>query len=204
MGEVYFARYWVQTIRYLARSKLKQGDGSVTLQTDQREYRGGEPVRLWVRFADERQAPGKEDGVSVTLEHKGHQTRHVQLHRSLTGGGVFETVVSDLAAGSYHAFLATPSLPGEVPWRDFEVAAVKEDEHVQMDSPAMQRAAKQTKGQFYTIRTADRLLDDLPAGYRAPVDVPEERPLWNWPVLLAVFLGLLVGEWVLRKAGGMV
>jgi hypothetical protein len=204
VGDVYFARYWVQTIRYLARSKLKQGDRSVKLHTDQREYRRGEPVRLWVRFADERQAPAKEDGVTVSLEHKGHQTRQVQLHRSLAGGGVFETVLSDLTAGSYRAVLATPSLPGQAPGENFDVAAVKEDEQLQMDSQAMERAAKQTKGLFYTIRTADRLLDDLPAGYRAPVDVPEQRPLWNWPVLLAALLVLLTGEWVLRKLAGMV
>ncbi len=58
LGEVYFTRYWVQTIRYLARSKLKQGDQSVAVQTDQRQYRGGDPVRLSVRFAEPTAGPG--------------------------------------------------------------------------------------------------------------------------------------------------
>jgi hypothetical protein len=203
-GDVYFARYWVQTIRYLARSKLKQGDRSVKLATDQPKYARGEPVRLWVRFADERQAPGKEDGVTVTLEHKGHQTRQVPLHRSLAGGGVFETALNDVAAGSYHAFLSAPTLPGEPPSYNFEVVAPGEFDRVQMDVPAMQRAARQTKGQFYTLRTADRLLSELPEGYRAPVDAPDEWPLWNSGAMVLALLVLLVGEWVLRKIGGMV
>ena len=194
----------MQTIRYLTRSKLKEGDRSVKLLTDQREYHRGEPVRLWVRFADEHLAPGKEDGVTVTLQHKEHQTRQIRLHRALAGGGVFETVLSDLAAGSYHAFLAAPTVPGGAPWIQFEVVAPGEFDRVQMDAQAMQRAAKQTKGQYYTFQTADRLLDELPAGYRAPVDVAQQRPLWNSPVLLSAFLVLLVGEWVLRKMGGMV
>jgi len=203
-GDVYFARYWVQTIRYLARSKLKQGDRSVKLAADQPKYARGEPVRLWVRFADERQAPGKEDGVTVTLEHQGHQTRQVPLHRSLAGGAVFETVLSDLGAGAYHAFLAAPTLPGEPPSYNFEVVAPGEFDRVQMDVQAMQRAARQTKGQFYTLRTADRLLSELPEGYRAPVAAPDQWPLWNSGAMVLALLILLVGEWVLRKIGGMV
>ena len=39
-----FARYWVQTIRFLARGKLTSGRGA-QLTTDRREYRRGEAVR---------------------------------------------------------------------------------------------------------------------------------------------------------------
>jgi hypothetical protein len=203
-GDVYFARYWVQTIRYLARWKLKRGDRSVTLATDQSRYARGEPVRLWVRFAGGREAPGKEDGVTVTLEHQGHQTRQIPLHRSLAGGAVFETLLRDLGAGTYHAFLSVPTLPGEPPSYNFEVVAPGEFDRTQMDVEAMQRAARQTKGQFYTLRTADRLLDELPEGYRAPVDAPDQWPLWNSGAMVSALLVLLVGEWVLRKIGGMV
>src|SRR5213076_3524820 len=37
-GDKFFARYWVQTIRFLARGKLGKGRG-VQLTTDRREYR---------------------------------------------------------------------------------------------------------------------------------------------------------------------
>jgi hypothetical protein len=73
-----------------------------------------------------------------------------------------------------------------------------------MDVQAMQRAARQTKGQFYTLRTADRLLSELPEGYRAPVAAPDQWPLWNSGAMVLALLILLVGEWVLRKIGGMV
>ena len=42
VGDVYFARYWIQTIRYLSRSKLAAGQHSAELTTDRREYRPGE------------------------------------------------------------------------------------------------------------------------------------------------------------------
>ena len=73
-----------------------------------------------------------------------------------------------------------------------------------MDAAEMRRAARQTGGQFYTFETAGRLADDLPPGQQVPVETLPPRPLWNrWPVL-AVFLGLLIGEWILRKRRGMV
>ena len=58
-GDAYFARYWVQTIRYLCRAKLTDAGRPVILSTDRREYAQGEPVRLRARFADERLAPAR-------------------------------------------------------------------------------------------------------------------------------------------------
>ena len=54
VGDAYFARYWVQATRYLSRSKLLDQDRSARLTSDRREYRLEDPVRLRVRFSDER------------------------------------------------------------------------------------------------------------------------------------------------------
>jgi hypothetical protein len=73
-----------------------------------------------------------------------------------------------------------------------------------MDAAELRRAAQQTGGRFYTFETADRLPQDLPSGQRVVIETLPPRPLWNtWPVL-ALFLVLLVGEWILRKRRGMV
>ena len=73
-----------------------------------------------------------------------------------------------------------------------------------MDAAEMRHAAEMTGGQFYTFADAGRLLDDLPAGRPVPIESLPPLPLWNrWPVL-AVFLGLLIAEWILRKRKGMV
>ncbi|HQU47409.1 MAG TPA: VWA domain-containing protein, partial [Pirellulales bacterium] len=73
VGDVYFARYWVQTIRFLSRSKLLGKDRSAELTADRREYRRGENVRLRVRFFDDRQAPADDDGVTVIVEREGEK-----------------------------------------------------------------------------------------------------------------------------------
>ena len=42
VGDLYFARYWIQTLRFLSRSKLAEGDRSARLSTDRRDYALGD------------------------------------------------------------------------------------------------------------------------------------------------------------------
>jgi hypothetical protein len=69
-----------------------------------------------------------------------------------------------------------------------------------MNQPDMERAAEETQGKFYTLADADRLLDDLPAGSRVALHTPGPPwVLWNHLVLFVLVVGLLSGEWILRK-----
>jgi hypothetical protein len=140
----------------------------------------------------------------VVVERRGHGTQRVQLQRS-GGRGTFEGVLTRPPVGQYRVWVAIPVIPGRAPAADFSVAAPPgEFERVQTDASAMQRAAKQTKGRYYTFQTARRLVSDLPRGRQVPIGLATREPIWNkWPVLL-VLLTLLIAEWILRKLGGMV
>jgi hypothetical protein len=205
VGDVYFARYWVQTIRYLCRAKLGEAGRPVVLSTDRRDYVLGEPVRLWARFADERLAPAADDGVSVMLGLSGQPTQRLTLHRTATGRGIFEGLLERLTPGAYHAWVAVPTLPGQAPAVDFTVTPpAGEFAQVRMDASEMRRAAERTGGRFYSFETVGHLADDLPPGRQVPLESLPPWTLWNaWPVL-ALFLGLLIAEWILRKRKGMV
>jgi len=165
----------------------------------------GEPVRVQVAFSDDRGTPLDDNGVTVELEQIGRQTQKVQLHRTETGRGHFEAVLNNLPAGGYHAKLIAPPLPGRVSAADFVVAPPQTElARLQVDASEMRQAAELTKGHYYTCKDASRLIDDLPEGRQVPVESLPAVPLWNrWP-LLALFLGLLIGEWLLRKRRGMV
>ena len=204
--DLYFGRYWIQTLRFLTRSKLAEGDGSVRLSTDRGDYPLGDPVRMEVDFSDERMAPLDDNGVTVELEQIGRQTQKVQLHRSESGRGRFEAVLNNLPAGGYHAKMILPALPGPRFRNRFRHLAAANPKWpiLQMDATAMQQAAEMTKGHYYTFKDAAHLVDDLPEGRPVPVESLPPVPLWNrWP-LLALILGLLIGEWLLRKRKGMV
>ena len=55
-GDRYFGRFWVQAIRFLARSKLV-GQQQAEIQTDRRRYQRGQPIQLRVRFPNPALAP---------------------------------------------------------------------------------------------------------------------------------------------------
>jgi hypothetical protein len=203
VGEKYFARYWVQAIRYLSRSKLLGDDKAARLITDRAKYRRGEPVRFQLRFIDERLLPPKGQQVTVMFERQGQTRRAVALSQNAANPAIFEGDAVKLTEGRYHAWLVDPALPGE-PAADFEVLpSAGESERTQLDVGELSRAASETRGKFYRFSAAHRLLDDLPEGHPVPIETLPPLPLWNqWPVVF-LFICVLSCEWVLRKRMGM-
>jgi hypothetical protein len=206
VGDVYFARYWVQSIRALSRSKLIGKDRGARLSTDRDRFERGQPIRLQVRFLDERMAPAADDRVTVMLERGGQsQARQsLTLHRSGSNRGVFETTLVNPNDGNYHAWMTEPTLLSGQPATDFQVLAPKgETARLEMDAEQLRQAAEMTKGHFYTFANAGDLLKDLSPGKPEPLERLPPIELWNkWP-LLALVLTALITEWLLRKRCGM-
>jgi hypothetical protein len=204
VGDVYFARYWVQTLRYLARSKLLGKERTAELSVDRREYRRGESVRMRVRFLDDRLAPTDDEGVVVMIEHEGHPNRRITLARNPSHRGVFEGLLSRPADGKYHAWITSPALEDKAASADFRVVPPPgEFEHVQMDLAELKRAADESKGHAYTMADVDHLANDLPQGQEVPIESLPPKVLWNhWSVLM-LLVCVLSGEWILRKMKGM-
>lgn len=203
-GELYYARYWIQTMRYLSRSKLLGGSRTAELTTDREEYRRGDAVRIRVRFFDDRLAPPQDDGVKIVLEQDGGRRRQMALSRDAANRGLFEGTISNLAEGRYRAWVATPTLEGQPPAERFAVVAPPgEQARLEMDSADLKLAAKTSQGKFYTIQTADRLLEDLPQGRQVRIESLPPTPIWNSAILAAVFVVLIATEWLLRKRIGL-
>jgi hypothetical protein len=203
-GDEYFSKYWIQSIRFLSRSKVLGRDRSAELTSDREEYEQGEPVLLRLRFLDDRKAPADDEGVSLVIERPGSPRRTISARRSADARGIFETTLRNLGEGRYRAWVATPALEGEPPARDFRVIApAGEQARLEMDAAALSAAANTSGGRFYRFNDAARLLDDLPPGRQVRIESLPPQPLWNSPVLAGVFIVLLIVEWLARKRAGM-
>ena len=203
-GDRYFGRFWTQTIRFLARSKLL-GQKKAELRTERRRYLRNQPVEVKVRFPNPGDAPSTGE-VAVEVEHQGHGSRRLVLRPASGSKNLFEGVIPQVVEGEYEVrLLPPPVLEGGLPTTRFSVdPPAGERERTEMNQPELIRAATLSGGKFYVPSAAGGLLDDLPTPQQVPLDTDPPIALWNtWPVLV-LFLVVIVAEWVLRKRAKMV
>ena len=203
-GDRYFGRFWTQTIRFLARSKLL-GQKKAEIRTERRRYLRNQPVEVKVRFPNPGDAPGGGE-VAVEVEHRGRGSRRLTLRAAAGSKNLFEGVIPQVVEGEYEVrLLPPPVLEGGLPTTRFSVdPPAGERERPEMNQPDLVRAATVSGGKFYVPAEAGSLLADLPTPQQVPLDTDPPIALWNtWPVLV-LFLAMLVAEWVLRKRARMI
>jgi hypothetical protein len=202
-GDRYFGRYWLQTIRFMARSRLV-GQRQAEIQTDRRRYQRGQPIQFRVRFPNPGIAPAGGD-VTIQIQRKGQGPRKLALKLVPGTKNVFEGAIPQAAEGEYEVRLLPPPSLERAITAEFRVEApLSERERIEMNEPELRKAAEATGGKFYTPIEAEALVEDLPRPSPVPLDTDPPIPLWNtWPVLV-LFLGLITTEWVLRKRKQMV
>ncbi len=202
-GDKYFGRFWVQTIRFLARSRLV-GQRQAEVSTDRRRYQRGQPIQIRVRFPNQALAPSSGD-VVVQIGRAGQGPRKLPLKLVPGTRNVFEGALPQAQEGDYEIKLLPPPALEPIPTASFRVdPPINEFERIQMNESELRSAAESTKGKFYTPLVADALFRDLPKPAKVMLDTDPPIPLWNtWPVL-ALFLTLLTAEWVFRKRKQMV
>ncbi|MFV2068052.1 MAG: hypothetical protein ACC645_13850, partial [Pirellulales bacterium] len=204
VGDIYFGRYWIQTVRALARNRLATGGHRVELVSDRSRYDLNEPVHLRARFLDGRLAPETDDGVVVTVQSTTGPPRRQALQRVEGDRRRFEGEVSGLAEGTYRAWIATPAFSEDPPSADFAVVATpREFRTTAMATAELATASDMTGGRSYTAVTSDRLVHDLPAGRRQLVETLPSVPIWNRPWVVGTFLLLLGTEWIVRRRIGL-
>lgn len=201
--QVHYNQFWIQTIRYLARTRV----GKIELRLDrQTPYRRGEPIKVMVRFPDDERPPPDKTEVKVVVERKvpgkpgeGHKET-VQLAKLEGSRATYEWTLTKTPEGEYDFKLTEPTAKPRPEARCKVLAPPGEMERLRMNQPEMEAAATASQGKFYTLATADRLADELPPGTRVTVNAAGPPfLLWNLSALFLLALGLLTTEWLLRK-----
>lgn len=208
-NEPRFNQFWQQTVRYLARHRL----GRVDLRLDkQSPYRRNEPIRVTVRFPDDVPAPSAETPIKVLVERfrlrrSGErisellETQTLTLARTKNSRATFETLMTRTPEGDYKFSLVSPTVDGPRPHVENRVLPPPgELDRLRMNQSEMEQAARESRGRFYTLADADRMLQDLPSGTRVTLNQPRPPwPLWNQSLMFLLVLGLLTCEWIGRK-----
>ncbi|HTU21940.1 MAG TPA: VWA domain-containing protein, partial [Gemmataceae bacterium] len=156
--QAYYNRFWIEMVRYLARTRL----GRVELRLDrQTSYKRGEPIKMTVRFPDDAPPPGPDVEVKVTVERRNparpgdSEVRTIQLPKVEGSRATYETLLTQTPEGEYKIWLASPSATPKPRAECKVVRPPGEMERLRMNQADMERAADESHGRFFTLADAD-------------------------------------------------
>jgi len=209
-------RFWAAIIRQLSLGKQQAGTRRATIETDRDRYNREEDVRVSVRLVDSRRRPVESAAVEIFIE-AGRKTEEDGKPRkpgeSAAGGeksrkrltlapvpgspGRYSGIFRTATAGHYQVSL------GDEARSFFEIV----DIHTELDdlSPdfrSLEQVAESSGGRFFTVSAELRELGDpglIPDASISEVLARRASTVWDSAMMMFLFSGMLVLEWILRK-----
>ena len=202
-GESVFDTYWVQQLRYLARSK-KLGQRRFALATLRPSYEIGEQVQVSLRVLDPELLQQLPEQIGVTVvDAAGNPVRQESMVRQ---EGQADYYVASWTADSVGQFtLRLPALAGA---EGAEQPIAVKIPRLELSQPAVDRTllsriASETNGELVEYEQARAKLPVLLTSAAKIVPVDTHQRLWDAPLAMVIFVLLITLEWVLRKVYGM-
>jgi uncharacterized membrane protein len=193
--------FWRQLLRYLV-SEVPQ-PLTARLSTDRVEP--GQAVTITADVADSGYVRVNGADVWATIVDPAGGTQEVPLRWTVRRDGEYEASWTPTLNGLHELRIraeqrgqtlgeATAHLQAGDLGAEYFGAALQE--------ATLRRVAEETGGRYYTPSTLRTLAEDV-TFTESGATVVEYRDLWDMPVLLLVLIGLLSGEWALRRRQGL-
>ena len=204
-----FKRFWGQMVRWLAdvRTKTREAAASVLLRTQCSFLQVGQKIKLVARVQDQKGRGNDTAQVScrlVSADGKGPADT-LPMQPGLSAG-YFETQFRPLKPGRYQLEVHALDTDGKSIGSDklpmFVAPFSPEKANLARDEILLQLIAGRSGGRYADIVGLPDLMDHVIQRQKhlaGPEVKPDRYPLFNLAVLFFVFVGLLTGEWLLRR-----
>lgn len=194
--------FWRQMLRYLVQGTPRQFE----VAAGQDVYAPGDSVRIVADLRDKKfNAVADARAVARVVKPSGAT---VEVPLRFTARDEANVYVGDFKSdelGRHRIELtAGGSSIGEAAAQsEFLVAELNREFYdASLNEELLKRIAAETGGKYYTLEEAGALVDDLT--YRQTDNSrPVTKDLWDMPVNFLLLVGLLSGEWFLRKRHGL-
>jgi hypothetical protein len=202
-----FDHWWIQTIRFLAESRLQRGGTRGRLSTDRDRYAVGDVVTISAELYDAAFRPVTDETAPILLLPPDGKSLRRELLATATAGRYRGTYVVS-QTGLHTLACAVPGSAGETGTR-LEQRFTVEKPVVEFVKPelaetALRRAAEQTDGAYADISGLAALIRKIPDRTET-ITLPEEPiPVWDHWWLLILVLCLLGTEWAVRRRYQMI
>lgn len=202
-GENIFNTFWVQNLRYLARSR-KIGQRKIAFSVQRPVYELGQQVRLTARIIDPQLLTQLPEQISVKILDQNSQTQDLATLVRQPGTDTYLSSFTADRVGKLTVLLASVApgvdemrLPLEISLPRLELSTP------QVDRTSLLRLATETAGSLIEWTDVEQKLRSIPSAQRQ-IPILTNQPIWDAPIAMVAFILLLTTEWVVRKIFGMV
>ncbi len=201
-GENVFDGFWQRVIDRAGLMKQLGGQHPYRVSTDKQTYEPGDEVVLTAKFID----PGQVDEglLSLFAQIQTGQDDPIELTMTPTGDDLsFETRFEAERAGDYLVRVWPGDSPAQRAARPnthgFTVAVPDfETRNPTRADFELENLASKSGGAYFTLDTADLLPDSLTVGL-VDNELIHSDEVWNAPLLILLFMGAILAEWIIRK-----
>lgn len=205
-GERYYRQFWGQMIHRLGLSHALGSQKRFVARTDRQQYQPDDKVLLTVEafnanfepLTDQDLPQHKLTGELLMPASSESNRGALPLNIPQLREGVFETRIPVVQGGEHRISVNDP-VTGEHVDVHFQVTKVSAERRSAVRNVALQREiASATGGQSYELTNVASFVRDFQPPKKVETSV-RVFPLWNtWPCFILV-VGLLLGEWLVRK-----
>lgn len=200
----YFYRFYGEAVRFLATYKLLGGNKRFKILTDRDQYAVDDSVRITLDVLDRDYEPSKAADQKVTIDMPGAQagareTLDLSVPADPAQPGAYRKTILPTRPGEYR-ISAVPDDPADAaPEKIFRVvASTAEGRDLLLDDARLREMSAASEGGRY-LHLAE-LPSLRPASKEKPVPTDKrDDELWDSWWTLAIGVGLLAAEWLLRK-----
>jgi len=197
-------RFWAGVVRYLAMGKRSAGSREAAIIADRDRYTLGEEVVLESSLIDGERKPVSADRLEVSVEPETDPSApeasasKVRLNLLPVTGrpGWFSGRFRPEAEGRYVARVqSSPTTRATFSI----IAASREWEDPTPEPALLEEIARRTGGAVASLGDLERIAERIPDARMSEVIGRTASTIWDSAAVLALFCGLIITEWILRK-----
>lgn len=205
-ADTLYARFWSQTIRWLAGRSLDDQRPLMVVSTDRPDYDVGKPVEVRAVRHPRPDTDLSAAEINVDIAGATGKTVPVQLRASSAEPDVFKGTFYPPVGGRYE--VSANLMSGGKPIANQMSEFLVHGSDLELADPGTNRAllqklANDTGGIYVDVEDAGKLADQIPRKERRVTRV-QRSELWDSPFLFGFFLAAVSIEWFLRRRNHLV
>jgi von Willebrand factor type A domain len=198
----FFARFWLQTVRYLTEGRLLEGKRRGYLATDKVRYQRKDLVVVSAEFNDPQSKPITLPEIVAKVTIDGKPAEPITLKPLPNRPGRYQATLTALHLGRHVLSVKLPDDPSSEPTVTtafFVALPSAEIRDLRLNKVKLQELATESGGEYFDADGYLKLASLIPDRTRKLEVDGKPLPLWDKAYLLGFLVVLLCIEWSVRK-----